>query len=264
MSHRVSRMILPFAGFAVLAAASAAVWAFVRETQAPIDQLRIVAEYPHDTGAFTQGLVIRDGVLHESTGLYGESSVRHVDLKTGNVERIVSLNDQIFGEGIAILGDELFLVTWKNRVGYVFDRATLEFKRVFHYGGEGWGLTSDNTHLILSDGTAVLKFLDPKDARVIKKLPVRDGGMLVDNLNELEYVDGEIYANIWYSDRIARISAKTGDVLGWLDGAGLRKQVDLNNPREDVFNGIAWDRETKKLYVTGKRWPKLFEVEIAR
>ncbi|MGC1272129.1 MAG: glutaminyl-peptide cyclotransferase [Planctomycetaceae bacterium] len=257
-------MILPIAGFAVLAAASAAVWAFVRETQAPVDRLQIVEEYPHDPSAFTQGLVIRGGVMHESTGLYGRSSVRHVELKTGQIERIVSLDDQIFGEGIAILGDELFLLTWKNRVGYVFDRKTLEFKRAFHYGGEGWGLTSDGTHLILSDGTAVLKFLDPKDARVVKKLPVRDGGTLVDNLNELEYVDGEIYANVWYSDRIARISPKTGELLGWLDASVLRKQVELNNPREDVLNGIAWDRETKKLYVTGKRWPKLFEVEIAR
>jgi glutamine cyclotransferase len=256
-------MIIPVAGFAALAAASAAVWAFVRDSQAPVQQLRIVEEYPHDASAFTQGLVLQGGVLHESTGLYGQSTVRHVDLETGKVERFVTLDDQVFGEGLAILGDELYLLTWKNRVGYVFDRKTLEFKRTFRYGGEGWGLTTDGEHLILSDGTAVLRFLDPKDARVVKKLPVRDGGTLVDNLNELEYVDGEIYANIWFSDRIARINAKTGELLGWLDGAALRKQVQLNNPREDVLNGIAWDAETKKLYVTGKRWPKLFEVEIA-
>lgn len=255
-------MILPVAGFALLAAASAAVLAFVRDSQAPVQQLRIVETYPHDPAAFTQGLVIRDGVLHESTGLYGQSTVRHVDLESGNVERFVTLDQQIFAEGITILGDELFLLTWKNRIGYVFDRNTLEYKRTFRYGGEGWGLMTDGAHLILSDGTAVLKFLDPKDARVVKKLPVRDGGTLIDNLNELEYVDGEIYANIWYSDRIARIDAKTGELRGWLDGSALRQKVTLHDPREDVFNGIAWDSETKKLYVTGKRWPKLFEVEI--
>lgn len=256
-------MIVLFAGLAVFAAASAAVWAFVRDTPAPVQPLRIVAEYPHDVAAFTQGLILHDGILSESTGLYGHSSVRHVDLETGRVERIVSLDEQIFGEGIAVLGDELYLLTWKNRVGYVFDHKTLEFKRAFRYGGEGWGLTTDGTHLILSDGTPVLKFLDPKDARVVRRLPVRDGGTLVENLNELEFVEGEIYANIWYSDRIARINPKTGELVGWLDGSELRNHVRLDDPREDVFNGIAYDRETKKLYVTGKRWPKLFEVEIA-
>ena len=260
MTKRTSRMILPFAGFAALVAATAAVWAYARDAKAVVAPLRIVKEYPHDPAAFTQGLVIRDGVLYESTGLYGKSSVRHVDLATGEVRRLVPLDESIFGEGLALLGDELFLLTWKNRVCYVFDRDTLAFKRSFSYSGEGWGLTEDGTHLILSDGGPMLRFLDPKDGRVVRRLPVRDAGRPVEHLNELEFVEGEIYANVWYSDRIARISPQTGAVLGWLDGSPLRKQVRLADAREDVLNGIAYDRDAKRLYVTGKRWPKLFEV----
>ena len=252
------------AGFAALAAASAAVWAYARETKTPVERLRVAAAYPHDAAAFTQGLVIRDGEFFESTGLHGASSVRRVDLKTGEVKQIVPLDERIFGEGITVLGDELFLVTWQNKIGYVFDRETLAFERSFRYGGEGWGLTDDGPHLILSDGTAVLRFLDRQDARVVKRLPVRDGGRLVENLNELEYVDGEIYANVWHSDRIARIDAKNGEVVGWLDGSPLRREVRLGDPEQDVLNGIAYDRDAKRVYVTGKRWPKLFEVEVVR
>ena len=263
MSRRISKSILPIAACTALAAATAAVWAFARDVPVAAVRLQVVAAYPHDPVAFTQGLVIRDGVLYESTGLYGRSSVRQVDLKTGKIERSAPLDAQVFGEGMTILGNELFLVTWKNRIGYVLDPATFALKRTFRYGGEGWGLTDDGKHLILSDGTAVLRFLDPKDGKLLKRLPVRDGDRLVEDLNELEFIDGEIYANLWYSDRIARISPETGTVLGWLDAAELRKHVDLADPREDVLNGIAWDRDAKKLYLTGKRWPKLFEVKVA-
>ncbi len=255
-------MMLPVVGFAMLIAATAAVWAFARDTETPVAALRVVQTYPHDPVAFTQGLVIRDGILNESTGLLGRSTVRQVDLKTGNVVKSVAFDNQTFGEGMTVLGDEIFVVTWQSKTGYVLDRKTLGYKRTFRYSGEGWGLTDDGKHLILSDGTAMLRFLDPKDARVVKKLPVRDGDRLVEHLNELEYIDGVIYANVWYSKRIARVSAQTGKVVGWIDASPLWQHVDLADPREDVLNGIAYDRDTKKLYMTGKRWPKLFEVEI--
>lgn len=261
MRHRSAHFVLSLAALAALAAATA-VWAAARDVQTPVQQLRVVETYPHDPVAFTQGLVIRDGKLYESTGLYGRSSVREVELKTGEVKRIMALDGQIFGEGMTLLDGELFVVTWQNRVAYVLDPDTFALKRTFRYGGEGWGLTDDGERLILSDGSAVLRFLDPKNGDVLARLPVRDGDRPVDTLNELEYVNGEIYANIWYSDRIARISPETGKVLGWLDASSLREEVDLANPREDVLNGIAYDRDAKKFYMTGKRWPKLFEVEI--
>lgn len=263
MSSRTSRTILSLVGVAAVAA-TAAVWAFARAGEPPVQTLRSVAAYPHDAEAFTQGLVIRDGTLYESTGLYGRSSVRRDDLKTGEVKKLAPLDERIFGEGCTVLGGELFLVTWQEKTGYVFDAGDLTFKRAFRYSGEGWGLTDDGKSLILSDGTAVLRFLDPKDAKVVKRLPVRDAGRPVEKLNELEFIDGEIYANIWYSDRIARISAETGEVGGWLDASPLRRGLALANPREDVLNGIAYDRDAKKLYLTGKRWPRLFEVEIVK
>lgn len=258
-----SRITLLIAVIAAVAAATA-VWAASQQAQAPVQKLRIVATYPHDPVAFTQGLVIRDGRLYESTGLYGRSSVREVDLKTGKVTRNLPLNEQIFAEGMTLLNGELFLVTWQNRIGYVFDPHSFALKRTFRYGGEGWGLTDNGKQLILSDGTAVLRFLDPQNGRVVARLPVKDGERPVTNLNELEYIDGQIFANIWYSHRIARISPETGDVLGWIDASPLLEKVDLADPKEDVLNGIAFDRDSQKLYVTGKRWPQLFEIAIPK
>ena len=263
MSRRTTLLTTAFGSVAALAA-TAAVWAFAREIPTPVAAVRVVAEHPHDAAAFTQGLVVRDGVLYESTGLLGQSTLRKVDLATGRAEVLVPFDPTVFGEGLTAIGDEIFVVTWQNKLGYVFDRATLRYKRTFRYGGEGWGLTDDGTHLILSDGTATLRFLDPKDARVVRRLTVRDGGRAVENLNELEYVAGEIYANVWYEDRIARVSPETGRVVGWIDASPLRRRVALADPREDVLNGIAYDRDAKKLYLTGKRWPKLFEVEVAK
>lgn len=257
-----SRMLAPLVAVATLIAATAAVLAIAQGTKTPVVTLKVVESYPHDPVAFTQGLVIRDGILNESTGLLGRSTVRQVDLKTGKVEKSVAFDNQAFGEGMTVLGDEIFVVTWQNRTGYVLDRNTLDYKRSFRYAGEGWGLTDNGKQLILSDGTAMLRFLDPRTARVLKKLPVRDGDQLVEHLNELEYIDGVIYANIWFSQRIARIDAESGQVLSWIDASPLWQHVDLADPREDVLNGIAYDSGTKKLYVTGKRWPKLFEVEI--
>ena len=263
MKHWKTRLALPIVLVVVLAA-SAGVWALGRDRDAatPVATVRVVKSYPHDRGAFTQGLAIEDGRLYESTGLYGKSSIREVDLKSGVPIRRVGLDESLFGEGMTILNGELFFVTWKKQIGYVLDPATFAVKRSFRYGGQGWGLTDDGTHLILSDGSATLRFLDPRDGKVLKRLSVRDDGRPVDQLNELEFTGEAILANIWHSDRIARIDPASGEVVGWIDASGLRGEVDLARPNEDVLNGIAYDPETKTLYLTGKRWPKLFEVEI--
>ncbi len=263
MSRRIALLTVAIGSAAALAA-TAVVWAFARDAPTPVVAVRIVAEHPHDAAAFTQGLVVRGGVFYESTGLLGASTLRQVDLKTGKPDALVPFDDAVFGEGLTAIGDELFVVTWQNRIGYVFDRPTLKFKRTFRYGGEGWGLTDDGKRLILSDGTATLRFLDPKDARVVRRLTVRDAGRAVENLNELEYVEGEIYANVWYEDRIARIDPQTGRVVGWIDATVLRDHVVLADPKEDVLNGIAYDRDSKTLYLTGKRWPKLFAVDVGK
>jgi glutamine cyclotransferase len=172
-----------------------------------------------------------------------------------------TLNPQYFGEGVTIVGDNIYQLTWKNQAALVFDRRTFKFQRSFPYRGEGWGLTYDGTHLIMSDGTQRLRFIDPKTFRTVSRLRVMEGNREISQLNELEYVEGEIYANVWHSDRIARISPKTGKVLGWIDLSGLIKPGEVNH-EEAVLNGIAYDAKNKKLYVTGKNWPKLFEIRV--
>jgi glutamine cyclotransferase len=225
----------------------------------PTTPVRVIAQYPHDPEAFCQGLVVADGQLYEGTGQYGQSSLRQVELKTGRVERIVPLDRAYFGEGIALHGDRIYQLTWKERLGIVYDRQTMAPVSSFRYTGEGWGLTTDGTHLILSDGSANLRFLSLETFEVVRRVSVHAGQRPVDKLNELEYVEGEIYANIWYSDRIARISPKTGEVLGWLDLSSLYPAN--RRPKEHVLNGIAYDAAAKKLYVTGKNWPRLYEIE---
>jgi glutaminyl-peptide cyclotransferase len=228
----------------------------------PVDSYEIVHTYPHDANAFTQGLVFVDGHLYESTGRQGHSSVRMVDLATDWVLKEYDLPKQYFGEGLTDWGDTLIQLTWTSGVAFVYDRSTFTVRRTFHYTGEGWGLTHDSTVLILSDGSATLRFLDPNSFREIRKLKVRDeDNRPVSNLNELEYVGGEIYANIWHEDRIARISPKTGRVLGWIDLSGLLKPEEVNDP-EAVLNGIAYDAKSDRLFVTGKLWPRLFEIKI--
>lgn len=234
------------------------------EPVAPVQGYEVVNVYPHDTGAFTQGLAFDDqGQLYEGTGLYGESTLRKVDLKTGQPDQATyfTLDQKYFGEGIAIVGDSVIQVTWRNQVAFVFDRQSLKYQRNFPYRGEGWGLTYDGTQLIMSDGTSRLKFIDPKTFRTKQILKVLDGKSEVANLNELEYVEGEIYANVWHSNRIGRISPKTGQVLGWIDLKGLIKPDEVDHDQA-VLNGIAYDAKTKKLYVTGKNWPKLFEIRV--
>jgi glutaminyl-peptide cyclotransferase len=223
---------------------------------------RVVAEYPHDRRAFTQGLVYVDDVLYEGTGLNGQSSLRRVDLETGEVLQAVRLSEEYFGEGIAVLDDRIYQLTWQNGVCAVFDRETFEFVEAFNYPTQGWGLTTDGERLIMSDGTNRLYVRDPETFDELETIDVYDGARPVPNLNELEIVDGEIWANVWKTDRVARIDPETGQVTGWIDLRGLLSERDETRRPVDVLNGIAYDPETDRLFVTGKLWPKLFEIEV--
>jgi glutamine cyclotransferase len=228
---------------------------------APVVGYRIVNTYPHDPRAFTQGLVFADGVLYEGTGLRGQSSLKKVDLKTGNILQARQLPARFFGEGITIYGNRVIQLTWRARVGFVYDMQTFQLLDTFNYPTEGWGITHDGRSLIMSDGTSTLYFLDPQTFREVGRLEVHTRDGPVSRLNELEYVQGEIYANVWKTDRIARISPQTGEVVGWIDLEGLLRPEDRNS-RIDVLNGIAYDVKNDRLFVTGKLWPKLFEIEL--
>jgi glutamine cyclotransferase len=226
------------------------------------DTYQIVHTYPHDAKAFTQGLIYVDGHLYESTGENGRSSVRMVELTTGRVLQKYDLPDEYFGEGLTDWGSDLLQLTWKAHKGFIYDRFSFSTRGTFAYEGEGWGLTHDATDVILSDGTAYLRFLDPKSFRVKRRVRVvDDAGKPVENLNELEFVKGEIYANIWHSNLIARVSPRTGKVLGWIDLSGIIPPAELSDP-EAVLNGIAYDAAGDRLFVTGKLWPKLFEIKV--
>lgn len=226
--------------------------------QAPVSGYEVVRTYPHDPKAFTQGLFYLDGFLYEGTGLKGESGIRKVRLENGEVLQIQRLEERYFGEGIAAVGNSIVQLTWQAEVGFVYDLKTLERQRTFSYEGEGWGLTFDGSRLIMSDGSDTLRFLDPKTLKETGRVRVKDGGRPVPQLNELEMVKGEIYANVWGQDRIARISPKTGQVLGWIDLRGLLSPQEAAGV--DVLNGIAYDAAGDRLFVTGKWWPKLFEI----
>jgi len=226
------------------------------------DTYKVVHAYPHDPRAFTQGLVYIDGHLYESTGLNGRSSLRMVDLTTGQVQQKVDLPEKYFGEGLAPWGSTLIQLTWQSHVAFVYDRFSFRQLQTISYPWEGWGLTEDGKSLIFSDGSATLRFLDPENFHERREITVKDHGKPVDKLNELEYIHGEIYANIWYSDRIARISPATGAVLGWIDLSGLLPAAEHTDP-DAVLNGIAYDAAHDRLFVTGKLWPKLFEIKIA-
>jgi len=220
----------------------------------------IVAAYPHDPGAFTQGLAIDAGRLYEGTGQYGASTVRRVDLASGRPEKQRALGPRYFGEGIAILDGLLYQLTWQNGVVVVFDLETFEVERTMQYDGEGWGLTHDGRELIMSDGSATIRFRNPLSFAVTREIEVRDRDVPVTMLNELEYIDGEIWANIWYDDRIVRIEPADGAVLGYVDLANLYPRGARSS--EAVLNGIAYDAAAKRLFVTGKNWPQLYEIRV--
>jgi glutaminyl-peptide cyclotransferase len=221
----------------------------------------VVHVWPHDRSAFTQGLLYLNGVLYESTGLYGESSLREVDMNSGKVQRLVPVPAQFFAEGLALLHGELFQLTWTNHECFVYDLATFKQKKEFSYPTEGWGLTTDGQSLIMSDGTPQIRFLDPATFEVKRAINVAGGGKPVGMLNELEYIKGEIFANVWTSNYIVRIDPATGAVVGIIDLTGLLPPED-RAPDTDVLNGIAYDAAGDRLFVTGKHWPKLFEVRL--
>ncbi|WP_207683258.1 glutaminyl-peptide cyclotransferase [Desulfonema magnum] len=227
----------------------------------PIYDYKIVSAYPHDPGAFTQGLIFEKGVLYESTGIRGRSSLRKVELQSGKVLQFLRLPNQFFGEGITLYGNKIIQLTWRSRTGFVYDKNSFELLNTFTYPTEGWGITHDDTRLIMSDGTSVLHFLNPENFKETARIEVADAYGPVERLNELEYIHGEIYANVWQTDRIARISPRTGQVTGWIELAGLLSSDDRKYP-VDVLNGIAYDTEADRLFVTGKLWPKLFEIKL--
>ena len=229
--------------------------------QVPVYGYEVVNTFPHDAAAFTQGLVFHDGALIESTGLEGHSTLRRVELQTGKVLQKVDVPRYFFAEGLTLFAGKLYQLTWKGEKGFVYDPQTFQKTAEFPYEGEGWGLTDDADSLILSDGSDRLRFIDPNDFKVKRTISVTDRGRPVEELNELEYVKGEIYANVWHQNRVARIDPQTGRVTGWIDLAGLLRPGDAPDP-EAVLNGIAYDEQGDRLFVTGKLWPKLFEVRL--
>lgn len=234
---------------------------FGADHSTPTESYRIVHIYPHDSSAFTQGLVYVDGMLYEGTGLNGRSSIRMVDLNTGRELQQHDLPAKYFGEGLTDWKNDLIELTWRSHTGFVYDRFSFRLLKTFAYPWEGWGLTHDSQYLILSDGTAVLHFLDPGTFRQVRQITVTDQGKPVLNLNELEYIHGEIYANVWMKNKIARISPATGNVLAWIDLSGLRPASTRWNGNA-VLNGIAYDHKNNRLFITGKLWPKLFEIKL--
>lgn len=223
----------------------------------------IVNTYNHDSNAFTQGLVYYEGVFYEGTGIRGRSNIRKVEIETGNVLQDRDLADQYFGEGITIWEDQLLQLTWQAQKGFIYDRETFEPEGEFSYPTEGWGLTHDGTHLIMSDGSENLFFLNPDTFEIdhTRTVKVQDNDQDIENLNELEYINGEVWANVWLTDNIVRIDPETGHVIGWLDLAGLKPDDNSGN-RDAVLNGIAYDAEGDRLFVTGKLWSKLFEIQL--
>jgi glutamine cyclotransferase len=222
----------------------------------------IVKSYPHDPAAFTQGLTIADGQLYEGTGLHGQSSLRRVDLQNGAALQRIELDSRYFGEGIAVVGDRIVQLTYQTGVGFVYDRKTFAKLREFKYSGEGWGLTYDGQRLIMSDKTDTLRFWNPETFEEVGRIRVRDGDVAIAEVNEMEYVDGVIYANIWNQDRIARIDPKTGVVTAWIDMSNLLTATERS--RVDVLNGIAHDPKTGNFLITGKLWPWVFEVKFVK
>ena len=258
------RVLLAIAASCILQAGAASTLSTA--SQGPVATLptygyAVVRSYPHDPEAFTQGLEYVDGVLYESTGLHGRSSIRRVKLDTGAVLQKKDIGREHFGEGITLFKADVFQLTWQSGVAFVYDRSTFAPRRSFKYSGEGWGLTHDQRHLIMSDGTEYLRFLEPSTFAEQRRVRVTGVGQPVKNLNELEFVKGEIFANVWMTDFIARIDPTSGRVAGYIDLRGLMLARDLHP--DAVLNGIAYDAAGDRLFVTGKLWPRLFEIRLA-
>jgi glutamine cyclotransferase len=263
----VTSKVASLAGIGVMAvvagvlvcASQSAVDKPVRAT--PVDGYKVVRSYPHDRHSFTQGLEYREGVLYEGTGLPGQSALRRIKLETGEVLQNVSLAPEYHGEGITVIGDSIVQLTWRHNTGFVYDKKTFGLQRRFQYPGEGWGLANDGERIYMSDGTSQIRVWTPGSFQEQRRIAVRDGGRSISYLNELEWIRGEIWANVWQTDRVARISPLDGHVIGWIDFSGLLSRSDLAEP-VDVLNGIAYDPAKNRIFVTGKLWPKLFEVKV--
>lgn len=228
---------------------------------APVSGYKIVAKYPHSTENYTEGFFYLDGLFYEGTGLKGRSAVKAIQPETGKTLQHIDLPPEYFGEGIVDWGPNIYEWTWQSHVCFVYDRFSFRPVKQFTYTGEGWGMTHNKTEIITSDGTAILRFRNPETFAETHRLVVKDGGKPVDELNELEYVKGEIYANVWHLDRIARISPRDGHVIGWIDLTGILP-ADQKLDDESVLNGIAYDAQHDRLFVTGKQWPAVFEIKI--
>ena len=224
---------------------------------------KVVKTYPHSRDAFTQGLVYDNGLLYEGTGQQTGSSLREVELATGKVVRQHNLDASLFGEGITLYRDRIYQVTWQNKVGFIYDKATFNQISKVYYGSEGWGLTTINDRIVMSDGTNVLCFYEPESYTVVSRIEVYDDKEKVDSLNELEYINGEIWANIWMSDLIARIDPLSGKVIGYINLKGILPESERQQDT-DVLNGIAYDKNGDRIFVTGKKWPKLYEIKVTQ
>jgi len=234
---------------------------YLRNTKAPISKIKVVNIYPHDPEAFTQGLFYRDCFLYESTGLVGKSTLRKVDLVTGEIIKKIKLPDKYFGEGIAYFNDKIYQLTWKNQKGFIYDFKTLKKTVEFKYEGEGWGIASDGKTLFISDGTSKIQCREPVTLKIKKTLNVRDSNEPIADINELEFINGEIWANIFMQSILVRISPHTGEVLGWVDLSQLHNKIPKYYS-VDVLNGIAFDKKNNRIFVTGKYWPYIFEIKI--
>jgi glutaminyl-peptide cyclotransferase len=233
----------------------------LKVTKASISSINVLNIFPHDAEAFTQGILYSNGNLFESTGLKGKSSLRKVDIKSGKILKEFKLDQKYFAEGITIHEGKIYQLTWLSNIAFVYDLASFKLLNKFSYDGEGWGITSDGKNLLMSNGTAVINFIDPEHFTVVRKINVHDGNKEIGNLNELEFIHGEIWANVFMKNVIARISPQTGEVLGWVD---LSKLYDLLpiDCTVDVLNGIAYDQDNDRIFVTGKYWPKIFEIKL--
>lgn len=227
-----------------------------------IQSYEIVATHPHDARAFTQGLFFWNGILYESTGQYGESTIRKTNIETGEVTAFRDIPPEYFGEGITRWKDKIIALTWRSGTGFVIDLETLAPLDVFGYPGEGWGITANDTQLIQSDGSSILRFLNPETFAIERTLNVKLNGQPLRNINELEWINGEVWANVWQSELIARIDPETGNVTAVIDFTGLTPQAARSNPADNVLNGIAYDEATGRIWITGKRWPDLYEIKV--
>jgi glutamine cyclotransferase len=237
-------------------------YSILKNTKAPISSIKVINIFPHDLEAFTQGLLYYNGYLYESTGLYGKSTLRKVNIKSGKVLQEFKLDQNYFAEGITIHANKVYQLTWQNNIVFVYDLLSFKLLNNFSYQGEGWGITTDGKNLFMSNGTAVINCIDPEHFTVFRKINVHDGNTAISNLNELEFIHGEIWANIFMENIIVRISPQTGKVLGWVDLSKLYNLLPVNCT-VDVLNGIAYDHDSDRIFLTGKLWPKIFEIKLS-